>query len=287
MNQYLLVATILAVPLTAGLAGAEDDPIFSGPQVGEKLPAFKLKSIVGQMPDKEFDPVERAGEKPIVLIFFHERTRPAFGLTNTVMRFAASRARQGLTSSVVFLTEDATETERWIKNVQQNLPKGGEFGISPDGQEGPGAYGLNRNVGLTVLVGKGGKVTANFALVQPSIEADGPKILKAIADVTGGGPVPGVVDPRRPAAPAEMDPKLTTLLRTLINKEATPEEVEKSATAIEAYIKDQPKAKAQLARVTVTVANSGKLENYGIPTAQAKIKEWARRYGAEMKRERD
>ena len=46
-------------------------------------------------------------------------------------------------------------------------------GVSVDGLEGPGSYGLNRNVTLTVLVGKAGRVRANFALVQPS-DADGP-----------------------------------------------------------------------------------------------------------------
>ena len=40
---------------------------------------------------------------------------------------------------------------------------------------------------LTVLVGKEGVVSANFALVQPSVQADGPKILKAIVDALGRG----------------------------------------------------------------------------------------------------
>ena len=55
-----------------------------------------------------------------------------------------------------------------------------------EGKEGPGSYGLNRNVTLTILVGKEGKVTANFALVQPSTQADLPKILEEVAKVAGG-----------------------------------------------------------------------------------------------------
>ena len=65
-------------------------------------------------------------------------------------------------------------------------PTGVPIGISVDGAEGPGAYGLNRNVTLTVLAGKGGTVTANYALVQPSVQADAPKILAEVAELVGG-----------------------------------------------------------------------------------------------------
>jgi hypothetical protein len=60
---------------------------------------------------------------------------------------------------------------------------------------------------MTVLVGKDDKVTANFALVQPSLQADGPKIAAAIADALGQ-PAPTAeeleklsVPMRRPDAP--------------------------------------------------------------------------------------
>ncbi|HEY8504654.1 MAG TPA: hypothetical protein VIL46_08730 [Gemmataceae bacterium] len=188
----VLAALALAPPGASG-----DDPVFSGPQPGEKLPPLKAKGVFGDLAGKEFDPVARADGKPIALVFVHERTRPAFGLTNAVMRYAAERGKDRLVAGVVFLTDDATATEKWMNLVRKYLPEGVAYGISADGQEGPGAYGLNRNVALTVLVGKGGKVTANFALVQPSLEADGPKILKAIADVLGGGKVPDLSPPPR------------------------------------------------------------------------------------------
>lgn len=291
MNRISMVLALLVTPLLVTSASAADEPIFSGPQSGEKLPPIKLKGIVGKMAEKEFDPVKDADGKPVLLIFVHERTRPAFGLMNAVTRFAATRAKEGLSSSVVFLAEDPTEMEQWVKRVQGNLSKGAEFAISPDGQEGPGVYGLNRNVALTVLVGKDGKTTANFALVQPSVEVDGPKILKAVADVTGGGKVPDIATlaggGQRPPARMETDPKLGTLVRAVINKQATPEEVEKAAKAVEAYVAENPKVGEQLARIATTVANSGKLENYGTAPAQAKIKEWAEKYGSKKQPERD
>ena len=39
---------------------------------------------------------------------------------------------------------------------------------------------------VTVLVAKDDKVTANFALVQPSVAVDAPKIIEAIVGAVGG-----------------------------------------------------------------------------------------------------
>ena len=50
-----------------------------------------------------------------------------------------------------------------------------QVGISVDGEEGPGSYGLNRNVELTFVLAKENKVVANFAFVQSSV-TDAPVI---------------------------------------------------------------------------------------------------------------
>ena len=56
--------------------------------------------------------------------------------------------------------------------------------IAPGGAEGPGNYGLNRNVTLTILAANEGKVTANFAIVQPN-ETNAPRVLAAVAKLVG------------------------------------------------------------------------------------------------------
>lgn len=173
--------------------------VFSGPQAGEKLTPFKVAGVFGDDAGKELDYVTAAAGKPIVVVFFHKRTRPAFGVTRGLMKYAVGR-KDKLASAVVWLTDDATSTETWLKQVQRYFPKGMQTGISKDGAEGPGAYGLNRNVELTVIVGKDNKVTANFALVQPSAQADLPKILKAVTEVAGGEVPKLETLLRRPAA---------------------------------------------------------------------------------------
>ena len=77
---------LLAVVILSAPASKADEPVFSGPQVGEQLPPFEATGVFGDLDGKKFDLIQRAGEKPIALIFVHARTRPAFGLTNLVMQ---------------------------------------------------------------------------------------------------------------------------------------------------------------------------------------------------------
>ena len=58
------------------------------------------------------------------------------------------------------------------------------WGVSKDGRDGPGAYGLNRNVSMTVIVAKDGKVTRNFVFPQSMLYPD-PHVLGALAEVLG------------------------------------------------------------------------------------------------------
>jgi hypothetical protein len=282
MRQCLCLLSILVIGIAP--AAAEDE-IFSGPQPGEKLPGFTVKGVFGEHAGQEFDPVQLADGKPALIIFVHARTRPAFGLANTMMKYAAQRKKDGLAATMVWLTDDATETEKWLKIVEQHMPKGVEIGYSPDGIEGPGAYGLNRNVTMTVLVGKENKTTANFALVQPSLQADGPKILKAIVAAVGSGEVPDIADlagPRYRGRQRNMRgkevPNLRPLVRPVIDKQASKEDVDAAAKKVEEFVKKNPAAAKELGRITNTIIDAGKLENYGTPAAQEYFKKWAKEY---------
>ena len=277
------VGTLLALP---GLVVA-DDPVFSGPQVGEKLPPLLVNSVLGETAGQEIDLVTRADGKPVLLAFVHARTRPGFGLTNMLMRYAASRATDGLQSGVVFLTEDPTKTAQWMKVVRKHLSSENVvYGISSEGKEGPGSYGLNRNMTLTVIVGHEGKVSANFALVQPSVQADGPKILKAIVDAMGGGEVPTIAElggARYQNADRRMmksrggknDRRLTALMRAIIQKDATEQDVQKAVAKVEEYVKQREAARRELGEIAAGIVKSGRLSNYGTKPAQEAIRKWA------------
>jgi hypothetical protein len=177
------VSSLAAGTLTGGNQATD---IFSGPQKGEPLAEFTIAGALGAQNGKDFNPVASAKGKPLLLIFVHEVNRPSVGMARLLGDYAAKRRSDGLHGAVVFLTDDPEKTEEWIKRASGALPKEVPLGIFRDGLEGPGEYGLNRKVTMTILLANEGKVTANFALVQPSIQVDAPKVLKSIADLIGG-----------------------------------------------------------------------------------------------------
>jgi hypothetical protein len=278
----------LAVLTVLGSAASSrgDDKVFSGPQVGERLSPFKVQGVLGDQAGKELDLVKQADGKPLVLVFVHELNRPSAATVRTVMTYAASRVKDGkLTAGVVMLTADATATEELLKRARPALPEGVPIGISLDGLEGPGAYGLNRKMTLTVLVAKENKVMANFALVQPSVQADAPKIAGAIAEALGIKPPTdkelGVAAAGRPKAKAadRQDPNLGPLLRAVIRKDASKEAVDEAAKKVVEYIDKNPAAAAQVGQIAKRIVDSGNLANYGTKEAQEHIRAWARKYG--------
>jgi hypothetical protein len=263
-------------------AAVAQDKVFSGPQVGEKLKPFKVRGVFDDDAGKDLDFVTKADGKPILLVFVHDANRPSVGLTRVLMNYASTRAKDGLTSGTVWLTDDATEAEAALKRMRHALAKDVPIGISPDGKEGPGAYGLNRNVTLTILVGKDNKVTANFALVQPSIQADLPKVLKEIVAVAGGE-VPKLEDlpelkemtKARPLA-KETDEKIGPMMRLVIRPNATPEDVDKAAAEVEKYVKDNEAARKEVGRIAKVAVDA----KYGTPKAQEYLQKWAKEYGS-------
>jgi hypothetical protein len=290
--MYSAVRLFMSVLLLGGTlaAAGTEDPIYSGPQVGEKLPPFTVRGVLEPDAGKDLDFVASAKGKPIVLVFIHDVNRPSMSMARILTAYTQTRLKDGLITGVVWLSDDATEAENTIKRVQHALTKGVPIGISPDGREGPGKYGLNRKVTLTILVGNKNTVTANFALVQPSLQADLPKILDAVVKEVGGKApkleeIPGVKEmmakerPKAKGKGPEPDPNLRGLLVPVIQKDATPEDVDKAAKALEDYLAKNAATKAEVGRIANTIIGAGKLENYGTPRAQEYLKKWAKEYG--------
>lgn len=257
---------------------AADESVFSGPQPGEKLPAFKAVGAYDEEA-KERDFIKHAGGKPTMIVFVHEVTRPSAALMRALSAYAASRDKDGLKACFVWLTRDRTETVKFLKTARMSLGLKSEVLISLDGIEGPGAYGLNRKVGLTVLVAKEGKVTANFALIQPAV-TDAPLIAEAICKAAGGK-APNLKEletlafpGRKPATQPERDPALVGLLRRIINKDATPDDVKQAAESVEKHVGEKKDLQKQLGEIAAVVVQN----KYGTEAAQKQMKVWADKY---------
>jgi hypothetical protein len=258
--------------------------------VGERLVPFKARAAVGDEVGKEFDLVADADGRPLVIVFVHELTRPSAALTRIVVDFAKKHQKDDMRVGVIFLGDDLTELETTLRRAAHALPSDVPVGVSLDGGEGPGAYGLNRKMSLTVLVAKDNRVTANFALVQPSVAADAPEIGHAIVKVLGGQKKPTLEEmggeraammQRRPAAGATDDATFRALLAPVIRKTASPEDVAAAAKKVEEHAaKDEP-FKRRVADVAGRIIDAGRLENYGTPTAQEYLKKWAKEFAIE------
>ena len=290
-SYFLRWQCCLLVICLAGLTGfawGAEDPVFSGPQAGEKLTAFKVRGLFDDLAGKEIDLIEKAQGKPVLFIFVHQLTRPANALTQALMRYVEQHPEK-LYGSLIFLGDDQTALAARLKRARRALPKKAPVTISLDGQEGPGAYGLNRNVTLTILFAKEGKVVSNFALISPSLQADMPKVLKPIVELVGGK-VPTLADlgmkrsmvkkpatrPNNTGAAAQID--LRPLLGPVIRKDASDEEVQRAALAAEKQFAKHPEVASRAGQVARQIIAAGKLENYGTKTAQTFLKKWAEQY---------
>ncbi len=291
LNPWRMAVVLIGVIAVAGnTAFAEDEKIFSGPQVGEKLPPLKVKGVFGTDADKMLDYANIAGEKPTLLIFMHKLTRPSAGVMRTLLNFTGKKKPKAMFSGLVYLTADGTAGEKQLKRAQGVFKnrKNARVGISPDGAEGPGAYGLNRNMTLTILVANKGKVTANFALVQPSVQADVMKVIAAVVKQTGDK-MPKLADlapqryagkkrkkKRKKPAGRGIDAELSGLLRAVINKDAKPDDVDEAVKNLESYYKKHPKARQQVATIARRIVDAKRLENYGTKRSQEYLAKWAK-----------
>ena len=180
----ILFVLFLGWALVPPLAFAQNT-IYSGPQPGEPLPSFAALAVNGPHAGREFDFIEEYGDSPILLIFAHYIDRNVYRILWPCDRYAAERASAGLRTLYVFLAPDKLSGERRMAQVVKSLSLEVPVAVSLEGLEGPGAYGLNKEAGVTVLVAKNRKVVSNITLIQPGL-VDSPKIMDEVAKLVGG-----------------------------------------------------------------------------------------------------
>ncbi|MFM8933367.1 MAG: hypothetical protein ACKOS8_15990, partial [Gemmataceae bacterium] len=64
------------------------DPIVSGPQVGEKLVPFQVRLVLGEMAGKEAAFAKAGHAGPQLLIFVHEVNRQTVAMTRVLANYA-------------------------------------------------------------------------------------------------------------------------------------------------------------------------------------------------------
>jgi hypothetical protein len=247
--------------------------LFSGPQSGERIENFNVLAVNGPDAGKEVDYVASYGNAPTLVIFLHQLDRNIASLLSPTEKFARERASAGLRCLIVYLAPDKIEGERRMRAVINSLKLEVPVAISLDGIEGPGAWGLNREAAVTILVAKDRTVTDNFAIVQAGT-VDAPRVMAAVARHVGGH-VPTLEEIQaerarmsaRPGASRaggmtqpdsggqsggktqEPDPpEMVALLRSLIQPSNTPERVDDVVKELEGWAGSDAKRRDILAR---------------------------------------
>ena len=164
------------------LSAPTQDPIWSGPQPGERLPGFTVLGMTGEVREKEHDFVAEYAGAPTVIVFIKEITRASGHCFRGIDDAVWERRDEGLRALFVLLPKDQAEAERYGLGMAKLVDIQSDLGVSVDGGEGPGSYGLNKDVAMTVLVAKDDVVTANFALISPN-DTDVPKVMAAVEEI--------------------------------------------------------------------------------------------------------
>lgn len=285
-------AWILGVVLTAALAlpMRAAETVFSGPQAGERTTPFKVLDLVRAGEARERNPVQEHAGAPTVLVFVHTIERSLVPLLRVVDRYGAER-KERLKTELVFLVADARAGEQRIRAAAGSLKLQAPVGLSPEGAEGPGNYGLNKECLMTLVLAKDNRVVTNFALVQPGI-ADAPRVLAALAGLCGDTNPPSLeslterpmaaggegrggaaMQPGDLARPKEKfpgavptDPKLNMLIRQIIRPTNDVATVDRLVRDMEAHAGSSPELRQQAVDAWVRVLHFG--DHYG--TAQAR-----------------
>jgi hypothetical protein len=245
--------------------------IFSGPQPGEKLPPLKVRIVIGDKAGEEVDIVSTAEGKPTFLIFMNEWNEEVAELMRVITLYAEQRRKPPLVTAVVWLTPDPSDLEARLERSRPHMPRNTPVGISLDGREGPGAYGLNRHVQMTILVAARNVVTSNFALVQPSVNGDAVNVLGALVKVIGGKPptLAEILAPREQQI-------VTTRIELMVDKSASDDRVQQLASALESFVRSRPDAKRTLGRQASEIVKSGRFNDR--TKAIGYLHKWAKEY---------
>jgi hypothetical protein len=178
MKNSARVCVVVGMLLLVRQSLAEEKKLYSGPQPGEAVSAFTVLQI--KSPDVTKKIQLRPDKKGTALIaFMHKPNEQAIDLLMSLEWYA--HKQKGVETQFVLLHEDKSKAEEMTKRWSRRpFFASALWNISEDGIEGPGRYGLNREMILTVLISKDGKVVNNFAFTQPN-NTDAPKILEALA----------------------------------------------------------------------------------------------------------
>jgi hypothetical protein len=186
MRKALFVMLIVA----AHAGGVRGEEPVSGPEVGKPAPEFEMHVATGDDAGKTVDYLRKWKDKPVLVVFVGEMTRPGFGLLRQLDKYGRLRQPEGLEVLIVRLSDDPEGAIRNSKILHDMYEIKSPAGIVRDVKASLGEYGLHDEARMTVLLlDKEHKVSLNAARRGPD-RRDFDEIRKGIDKLLGPSPVP-------------------------------------------------------------------------------------------------
>ena len=185
----LAILVAAALSIGAAICARADEPV-SGPKVGEPAKAFEIEVATGDEAGKKLDLLATLKDKPVLVIFIGEMTRPGFGLLKLLDKYGRIRQPEGLEVLIVRVTDDAPAAIKHSKILYDLYDVKSTAGVAEGGKAGPKDYNLSDEAQMTVLlVDKQREVLFNLVRRAPDRQ-DFDDVRKAIDKLLGPSPVP-------------------------------------------------------------------------------------------------
>src|SRR5262245_48993397 len=149
MQRTFLVAAACCV--SAVSAARADEPV-SAATVGGSATGFEIELATEDQAGEIIDPVKSIRDKPLLIVFVSDLTRPAFGLLKLLDKYARIRQPEGLEAVIVWTTNDAPAALKRSKLYYEQYDIKSTAGAAKEGKSGPKDYGLNDEAAMTILL---------------------------------------------------------------------------------------------------------------------------------------
>lgn len=187
---FVLAGLALGLVVAGESRGWTQETLLSGPQVGDAPPGFEVDLATGDLAGKQVDLLTQWKDKPVLLIFWSQVTRPSFGLLRQLDKYGRLRQPEGLEVLIVRVSDKPDEDKKHARLLSDNYEVKAPAGVTKGGRQGPDNYGLNTDAGMTVLLlDKQHKVLFNQTRRAPDRQ-DFDEVRQAIDKLLGPSPVP-------------------------------------------------------------------------------------------------
>jgi hypothetical protein len=183
------IACLLLLLISVGSRCGADD-LRSGPEVGKPAPPFDVQVLTGDDAGMTRNYLSTWKDRPVLVIFVGELTRPAFGLLKPLDKYGRLRQPDGLEVLIIRTTRESDEVTRQTMALAEKYDVKAPAGYAKDGQAGPKDYGLNEEAQMTVLLLDKEHTVRFNAAYRSADRSDFDGVRKAIDRLLGPSPVP-------------------------------------------------------------------------------------------------